>query len=250
MQHPGIGMAVGLLSRVPKVVGIDEKGRGRMRADLVVICRANEGSLHRPPGWFANELNLTKGNSFTGALSIVVIQRCGRDLWTLISVEDRRIVSTNGRVRQTNCKMLRGSLLPTPPLSSPFRCWSSFRSFFATETRLFIPFSVEVHSFSYRRLFLPFTFAIRLCRTESDAVALSGLNWCGNRPDGHPVIRFARDRWGLSGFTRFSGAATVSSPLIDKFSNGSMDRHGIYREISALNVRARSYRTWIWARLW
>lgn len=57
-------------------------------AELVVICRSDEGSLHRPPvpGWFANELNLTKGNSFTGPLSIVVIQRHGRDLWTLISV--------------------------------------------------------------------------------------------------------------------------------------------------------------------
>lgn len=93
-------------------------------AELVVICRSDEGSLHRPPvpGWFANELNLTKGNSFTGPLSIVVIQRHGRDLWTLISVEDRRIVSTNGRVRQTNCAISRGSLLPTPiflpPLSS------------------------------------------------------------------------------------------------------------------------------------
>lgn len=131
--------------------------RGRGEGDLVVICRANEGSLHRPPGWFANELNLTKGNSFTGALSIVVIQRRGRDLWTLIFVEDRRIVSTNGRVRQTNCKIPRGSLLPTPPTSPHSFPRLRFARFTRSKTRLFIPFSVDVHSFSYRRLFLPFT---------------------------------------------------------------------------------------------
>lgn len=69
----------GALSRVAKVAGI-EMVRGGGSVDLVVICRADEGSLHRPPGWFANELNLTKGGSFSSALSIVVIQRRGRDL--------------------------------------------------------------------------------------------------------------------------------------------------------------------------
>lgn len=111
--------------------------RGRARCNLSVGRGIAPSSTCA--GWFANELNLTKGNSFTGALSIVVIQRHGRDLWTLISVEDRRIVSTNGRVRQTNCAISRGSLLPTPILLLPPSC---------VAPRRFVRFSRPSRAFS------------------------------------------------------------------------------------------------------
>ena len=208
-------------------------GRGR---DLVVICRTDEGSLHRPPGWLANELSLTKGNSFTGALSIVVIQRRGRDLWTLISVEDRRIVSTNGRVRQTNCKIPRGSLLPTPTLPRPpilgllpvpFRFVSfhfvSFRSFFATGTRLFVPFFSALGSILSRSILSS------LCRTESDEVSSAvrgidvGICPVGSRSMGvvwfYTVFGSRRDvvARGLTSLRWFDGSSRTVRTRIESF---------------------------------
>lgn len=151
--------------------------RGRARCNLSVGRGIAPSSTCA--GWFANELNLTKGNSFTGALSIVVIQRHGRDLWTLISVEDRRIVSTNGRVRQTNCAISRGSLLPTPIFLLPSLLLSVVSFVFRGRGALFHPFFV----------FLPIVHLPSPSngRTERPIFPIESGS------SGRPIVRFAPD---------------------------------------------------------